>query len=304
MVRGWIDESFHLDPETGMSNDISATAMFSVMEYVGKTLADRQANPRDDMFTDLVNMEITEEDGVPRRLTLEQAVNFARAHRQRRHGDGGPHARVGGLGARQQPGPAGRAGGRRQPDPQRRRRGPALRGAVAGAEPLVHRGRRGARRHHPGPLEGRDDHRAQPAGTSGPTRTPTASTSTGSSTTTCPSATASTSAWAPRWPGPRGGSPSRRPSSASPNGRSTWPGRSRSTRARSGATPSCRSASDLVPGASGARLGPGLRYTVLSHPALVAQRTRASDYGSEGWGFESLRARKKVQFRAFSIEIA
>ena len=42
-------------------------------------------------------------------------------------------------------------------------------------------------------------------------------------------------------------------------------------------------------GASGA--GTGLRYTVLSHPALVAQRTRASDYGSEGWGFESLRAR-------------
>ena len=37
--------------------------------------------------------------------------------------------------------------------------------------------------------------------------------------------------------------------------------------------------------------GHSLRYTVLSHPALVAQRTRASDYGSEGWGFESLRAR-------------
>ena len=30
----------------------------------------------------------------------------------------------------------------------------------------------------------------------------------------------------------------------------------------------------------------------LTHPALVAQRTRASDYGSEGWGFESLRARR------------
>ncbi len=77
MVRGWIDESFHLDPETGMSNDISAAAMFSFMDYLGKTLADRQTNPCDDMFTDLVNMEITEEDGVPRRLTLEQAVNFA-----------------------------------------------------------------------------------------------------------------------------------------------------------------------------------------------------------------------------------
>ena len=77
MVRGWIDESFHLDPETGMSNDISTAAMFSFMEYLGKTLTDRQTNPRDDMFTDLVNMEITEDDGVPRRLTLEQAVNFA-----------------------------------------------------------------------------------------------------------------------------------------------------------------------------------------------------------------------------------
>ena len=44
MVRGWIDESFHLDPETGMSNDISQTAMFSFMEYLGRTLADRQTN--------------------------------------------------------------------------------------------------------------------------------------------------------------------------------------------------------------------------------------------------------------------
>jgi cytochrome P450 len=76
-VRGWIDESFHLDPEKGMSNDISAAAMFKFMDYVGKTLADRQTNPRDDMFTDLVNMDITEDDGVARRLTMEQAANFA-----------------------------------------------------------------------------------------------------------------------------------------------------------------------------------------------------------------------------------
>jgi cytochrome P450 len=77
MVRGWIDESFHLDPEKGMSNDISMAAMFKFMEYLGETLTDRQTNPRDDMFTDLVNMELTEEDGEVRRLTLEQAVNFA-----------------------------------------------------------------------------------------------------------------------------------------------------------------------------------------------------------------------------------
>jgi cytochrome P450 len=47
------------------------------MEYLGETLTDRQTHPRDDMFTDLVNMELTEEDGEIRRLTLEQAVNFA-----------------------------------------------------------------------------------------------------------------------------------------------------------------------------------------------------------------------------------
>ena len=79
MFRGWIDESFHLDPETGMSNDVTMAAMMNMMEYLGQTLTDRQTNPRDDMFTDLVNMEITEDDGVPRRLTLEQA-EIGRAH--------------------------------------------------------------------------------------------------------------------------------------------------------------------------------------------------------------------------------
>ena len=34
MVRGWIDESFHLDPEKGMYNDISAAAMFKLQDYV------------------------------------------------------------------------------------------------------------------------------------------------------------------------------------------------------------------------------------------------------------------------------
>ncbi len=77
MVRGWIDESFHLDPETGMSNEVSRAAMFNFMDYLGATLKDRRQHPRDDMFTDLVNGEIVEEDGEPRRLTLAQAVNFA-----------------------------------------------------------------------------------------------------------------------------------------------------------------------------------------------------------------------------------
>ena len=42
-----------------------------------KTLEDRKKNPQDDMFTDLLAMEITEDDGEVRRLTMDQAVNFA-----------------------------------------------------------------------------------------------------------------------------------------------------------------------------------------------------------------------------------
>ena len=35
-VRGWIDESFHLDPETGMSNDMSAGAMSASWSISGR----------------------------------------------------------------------------------------------------------------------------------------------------------------------------------------------------------------------------------------------------------------------------
>jgi cytochrome P450 len=77
MVRGWIDESFHLDPEKGMYNDVSAVAMGKLQEYAAGALAERQKKPRDDMFTDLVNGEIVDEDGELRRLTMEQSVNFA-----------------------------------------------------------------------------------------------------------------------------------------------------------------------------------------------------------------------------------
>ena len=77
MVRGLIDETFHLDPEKGMYNDISFAAMEKLHDYMLAVLADRQKNPRDDMFTDLLNGEVVDEDGQPRRLTMEQALNFA-----------------------------------------------------------------------------------------------------------------------------------------------------------------------------------------------------------------------------------
>jgi len=77
MVRGLIDETFHLDPEKGMYNDVSFAAMEKLHDYMRAVLTDRQKNPRDDMFTDLLNGEVVDEDGQPRRLTMEQALNFA-----------------------------------------------------------------------------------------------------------------------------------------------------------------------------------------------------------------------------------
>jgi cytochrome P450 len=77
MVRSLIDETFHLDPEKGMYNDVSFAAMAKMHDYFQAVLTDREQHPRDDMFTDLLNGEIIDEDGQPRKLTMEQALNFA-----------------------------------------------------------------------------------------------------------------------------------------------------------------------------------------------------------------------------------
>jgi len=76
-VRGWIDETFHLDPEKGMYNDVSAVAMGKLNDYVMDQLREREKAPRDDMFTDLLQGEIVDEDGETRRLTLEQSTMFS-----------------------------------------------------------------------------------------------------------------------------------------------------------------------------------------------------------------------------------
>ena len=107
MVRGWIDESFHLDPELGMYNDVSVEAMGKLMEYVTAQVADRRSSPRDDMFTDLLNGEIVDEDGQLRRLTMAAGGELRPPDRQRRDRDGGQAARLGGLDPGRQPGPTG-----------------------------------------------------------------------------------------------------------------------------------------------------------------------------------------------------
>ncbi len=76
-MRELIDGTFHLDPETGMMNDVAVSSMARLHEYVTAQLEERQRTPRDDMFTDLVNGEIVDDDGNLRRLTLSESTMFA-----------------------------------------------------------------------------------------------------------------------------------------------------------------------------------------------------------------------------------
>ena len=76
-MRELIDGSFHLDPEKGMLNDVAAEFMGKLHAYIGAQLEERRTSPRDDMFTDLLEGEILDDDGQKRRLTFEEATMFA-----------------------------------------------------------------------------------------------------------------------------------------------------------------------------------------------------------------------------------
>ncbi|MCU1484781.1 MAG: cytochrome [Actinomycetia bacterium] len=74
--RHLIDQMFHIEPGVGMINDTSATASINLVVYLAGLLEERERDPQDDMLTALVQAEVTEE-GVTRRLTLDEAASFA-----------------------------------------------------------------------------------------------------------------------------------------------------------------------------------------------------------------------------------
>jgi cytochrome P450 len=75
-VRQHIDQMFHLEPGVGMANEVSHQAGGWLYAYIGEQIADRRIHPRDDMFTDLVQSELTDGDGVTRRLTPLECTEF------------------------------------------------------------------------------------------------------------------------------------------------------------------------------------------------------------------------------------
>ncbi|MBX6390402.1 MAG: cytochrome P450 [Frankia sp.] len=74
-IRRTIDQTFYLDPEKGMINDVSFAAQIKLHTYWEEQIEARRVRPRDDMMTALTEAEITTEEGT-RRLTTQEAARF------------------------------------------------------------------------------------------------------------------------------------------------------------------------------------------------------------------------------------
>jgi cytochrome P450 len=75
-MRHVIDDIFHIEDGVGMMNPTSMNARGTLNEYLGGQFADRRDHPTDDMFTDLVEAEIVDDDGILRRLTDLELMDF------------------------------------------------------------------------------------------------------------------------------------------------------------------------------------------------------------------------------------
>ena len=75
-MRHVIDDIFHIEEDVGMMNPTSINARTALNEYLGGQFEERRSHPADDMFTDLVEAEITLDDGQGRRLTDPELMDF------------------------------------------------------------------------------------------------------------------------------------------------------------------------------------------------------------------------------------
>ncbi len=75
-LRRLVDDVFHIEDGVGMANETSFNALIAIGERLGAHFAERRTNPRDDVFTDLVEAEIEDERGERRRLTDDELSGF------------------------------------------------------------------------------------------------------------------------------------------------------------------------------------------------------------------------------------
>jgi cytochrome P450 len=74
--RRMVDDVFHIEEGLGMANPVSMQALADLGAYLAGQFIERRTKPRDDVFTDLVEAEITDDQGTVRRLTDEELAGF------------------------------------------------------------------------------------------------------------------------------------------------------------------------------------------------------------------------------------
>jgi cytochrome P450 len=75
-MRTIVDDVFHIEDGVGMANEVSINALMSLSARLGAHFAERRTNPRDDVFTDLVEAEVADDDGEVRKLTDAELSDF------------------------------------------------------------------------------------------------------------------------------------------------------------------------------------------------------------------------------------
>ncbi|MFN8025599.1 MAG: cytochrome P450 [Acidimicrobiia bacterium] len=75
-MRLLFDEMFHIEPGVGTNNQTAVNAIMAVHSYFNEIIAERKANPRDDMLTALAQAEI-DDDGEKRVLETNEGADFA-----------------------------------------------------------------------------------------------------------------------------------------------------------------------------------------------------------------------------------
>ncbi len=75
-TRKLIDTCFHIEPDVGMINNTSLTAMFDLHSYIAALIEERIKKPGDNLLSDMAHAEIEGENGEKRRLTRDEAADF------------------------------------------------------------------------------------------------------------------------------------------------------------------------------------------------------------------------------------
>jgi cytochrome P450 len=76
-TRLLVEDLFHIEPGVGMVNDVSAAGGLQLIVYLSELIEARERDPRDDLVSALAVAEIVDDDGVKRRLTPEERIEFA-----------------------------------------------------------------------------------------------------------------------------------------------------------------------------------------------------------------------------------